>query len=226
LCPALGEEPPSRVATARFERETKKKGQRRRRGEKLRLFEKPRASGRPELAAVDPSVAARDATPAGLLWLGADADGVVRYAGTPAARATPRASTRERRATPEQAREGEKGAAASPRAAAAKLGGRATTGCDGRQHVPWRVRVQWVHGGCRCARCGGAGSRERGGKCFAAGLSAKTRIRCYSSAWEKAKKKRKKVSPPRIERGTSRSLKSLRRKKRMGLQSGALPTEL
>lgn len=185
MCPALGEEPPSRVATARFERETKKKGQRRRRGEKLRLFEKPRASGRPELAAVDPSVAARDATPAGLLWLGADADGVVRYAGTPAARATPRASTRERRATPEQAREGEKGAAASPRAAAAKLGGRATTGCDGRQHVPWRVRVQWVHGGCRCARCGGAGSRERGGKCFAAGLSAKTRIRCYSSAWRK-----------------------------------------
>ena len=190
MCPALGEEPPSRVATARFERETKKKGQRRRRGEKLRLFEKPRASGRPELAAVDPSVAARDATPAGLLWLGADADGVVRYAGTPAARATPRASTRERRATPEQAREGEKGAAASPRAAAAKLGGRATTGCDGRQHVPWRVRVQWVHGGCRCARCGGAGSRERGGKCFAAGLSAKTRIRCYSSAWEGGRQKK------------------------------------
>jgi len=71
------------------------------------------------------------------------------------------------------------------------------------------------------------GARERGGKCLAAGsLGEDEGYVAIAQLWEKAKKKRKKVSPPRIERGTSRSLKSLRRKKRMGLQSGALPTEL
>ena len=214
------------MATARFERETKKKGQRRRRGEKLRLFEKPRASGRPELAAVDPSVAARDATPAGLLWLGADADAVVRYAGTPAARVTPRASTRERRAPPEQAREGEKGAAASPRAARQSWGPARRPGATGNSTY---------HGGCVFSGCTGVvgvlGAAVPGAGSAAGSASPRVSRRrrenvAISSAWEEGKKKPKKVSPPRIERGTSRSLKSLPRKKRMGLQSGALPTEL
>ena len=92
------------------------------------------------------------------------------------------------------------------------------------------------HGGCVFSGCTGVvgvlGAAVPGAGSAAGSASPRVsrRRREYVAiaqlGREEGKKKRKKVSPPRIERGTSRSLKSLRRKKRMGLHSGALPTEL
>ena len=93
---------------------------------------------------------------------------------------TRRRDPREER-TPEHAREGKKGAAASHERPCGLAGGRATTACDGRQHVPWRASVQRFHGVCRCVRCDSAGGEERRGKCLSVGFSAKTRERCYLS---------------------------------------------